>query len=228
MAVRTSFAIFAAAVIAIGASGTAHALASSDTGQPIAIDLSAQSNQDQNQKKNKKGSGQKPAHQNVQRKTNVQQNTVHKNRPSTVTRKSTVKKTTTTKTTTPTAKSSGAPKALRVITTPGPRTVTAARIRGVSASGAGSASIRGRNYSTWRGGGYRVRRGNSWVTFVPLAVLAGIVIAGNNYYPYAYISAPRDYCDGLTEDGCQLMWDDVQTVEGDVVSQCVAYCPWQD
>jgi hypothetical protein len=35
------------------------------------------------------------------------------------------------------------------------------------------------------------------------------------------------YCQGLTEDGCELMWQDVETIEGDVVPQCVAYCPWQ-
>jgi len=33
--------------------------------------------------------------------------------------------------------------------------------------------------------------------------------------------------DGLTEDGCQLVWQDVETVEGDIIPQCVAYCPWQ-
>jgi len=32
---------------------------------------------------------------------------------------------------------------------------------------------------------------------------------------------------GLTEDGCELMWQPVETVEGDLVDQCVAYCPWQ-
>ena len=33
--------------------------------------------------------------------------------------------------------------------------------------------------------------------------------------------------EGQTEDGCELMWQDVQTEEGDVIEQCVAYCPWQ-
>ena len=32
---------------------------------------------------------------------------------------------------------------------------------------------------------------------------------------------------GITEDGCELMWQEVETIEGDVINQCVAYCPWQ-
>jgi hypothetical protein len=27
--------------------------------------------------------------------------------------------------------------------------------------------------------------------------------------------------------GDQLMWQEVETIEGGVVNQCVAYCPWQ-
>ena len=114
----------------------------------------------------------------------------------------------------------------RVVTPRGARTVTASRLRGVPARGAGRAVIRGQNYSVWRSG-YRVRHGSGWRTFVGLGGLGVIVIGSNKYYPYAYISAPEPYCEGLTEDGCQLMWQDVQTIEGDVVSQCVAYCPWQ-
>jgi hypothetical protein len=104
--------------------------------------------------------------------------------------------------------------------------VTASRLRGAPARGAGRTSIRGQNFSAWRRG-YRVRHGNGWSTFVALSALSAIAIGSNNYYPYAYISAPQDYCDGLTEDGCQLMWQQVQTDEGDLVYQCVAYCPWQ-
>ena len=114
----------------------------------------------------------------------------------------------------------------RVVTPRGARTVTASRLRGVPARGAGRAVIRGQNYSVWRSG-YRVRHGSGWRTFVALGGLGVILIGSNRYYPYAYISAPEPYCEGLTEDGCQLMWQDVQTIEGDVVSQCVAYCPWQ-
>jgi hypothetical protein len=56
--------------------------------------------------------------------------------------------------------------------------------------------------------------------------LGAIAIGSDQYYPYAYISAPEDYCEGFTEDGCQLMWQEVPTEEGDAVDQCVAYCPW--
>jgi len=114
----------------------------------------------------------------------------------------------------------------RVVTPRGARTVTASRLRGVPARGAGRAAIRGQNYSVWRSG-YRVRHGSGWRTFVGLSVLGAIVIGSSHYYPYAYISAPEPYCEGLTEDGCQLLWQDVQTIEGDVTPQCVAYCPWQ-
>jgi hypothetical protein len=114
----------------------------------------------------------------------------------------------------------------RVVTPRGARTVTTSRLRGVPARGAGRAVIRGQNYSVWRSG-YRVRHGSGWRTFVALSALGAIIIGSSNYYPYAYISAPEPYCEGLTEDGCQLMWQEVETIEDDVVNQCVAYCPWQ-
>jgi hypothetical protein len=91
---------------------------------------------------------------------------------------------------------------------------------------AGRASFGGRNFSVWRQN-HRVRHGGSWRTFVALGVLAPLLIGANQYYPYAYIEAPEDYCEGLSEDGCELVWDNVETIEGDVVPQCVAYCPWQ-
>jgi hypothetical protein len=33
------------------------------------------------------------------------------------------------------------------------------------------------------------------------------------------------YCAGYTEDGCVLRWAEVPTEEGDLVPQCVTYCP---
>jgi hypothetical protein len=104
--------------------------------------------------------------------------------------------------------------------------VSAARIRSVPARGAGRTSIQGRNYSVWRSN-YRVRRGNGWRTFVALGALGTIAVGAAEYYPYAYIQTPEAYCDGRTEDGCQLVWEDVDTVEGGTYGQCVAYCPWQ-
>jgi hypothetical protein len=116
-----------------------------------------------------------------------------------------------------------------VVTPRGARahTVTAGRFRGMAAHGASRANVRGRNFSVWRGGPYRVRHHGRWRTFAALSALGAIAIGAIDYYPYAYISAPQDYCEGLTEDGCQLMWQEVETLEGDLVDQCVAYCPWQ-
>ena len=114
----------------------------------------------------------------------------------------------------------------RVVTPHGTRAVTASRLRGVPVRGAGRTVIRGQNYSAWRSG-YRVRHGSNWRTFVALGALGAIAIGARHYYPYAYISAPGPYCEGLTVDGCELVWQQVETIEGDVIDQCVAYCPWQ-
>jgi hypothetical protein len=146
--------------------------------------------------------------------------------PKTVTPRRVVPRTVTPRTVTP--RVTATPRTPRAVTPTGARagTVTAARFRGIP-RGAGRAAIRGQRFSTWRGGGYRVRYGGGWRTFVALTALGAIAIGAATYYPYAYIAAPRDYCDGLTEDGCQLMWQEVETLEGGVADQCVAYCPWQ-
>lgn len=117
-------------------------------------------------------------------------------------------------------------KTPRVVTPHGTRTITASRLRGVPTRGLGRTVIGGHNYSAWRSG-HRVRHGSGWRTFVGIGALGAIAIGSSEFYPYAYISAPENYCEGLTEDGCELMWQDVETIEGDVVPQCVAYCPWQ-
>jgi hypothetical protein len=108
-----------------------------------------------------------------------------------------------------------------------PGAVTAARIRGPWTGASRRYTWRGRNYTAWRRGPYRVRYGNGWRTFVAISALSAIAIAGTPYYPYAYISAPQDTCTGFTEDGCQLDWAQVPTVDGGPAYQCVAYCPWQ-
>jgi hypothetical protein len=123
----------------------------------------------------------------------------------------------------------GGPKTAHKVFTPKGKNagvVITAKIRSAPARGAFRTSIRGRNYSVWRSG-YRARYHGGWRTFVALSALGAITIGAYEYYPYAYIDAPQDYCDGLTEDGCQMVYDDVETEEGDIVPQCVAYCPWQ-
>jgi hypothetical protein len=132
----------------------------------------------------------------------------------------------TTRTVTPRATRTVTPRATRTVTPRGTRVVTAGKLRGMPARGAGRTTIHGHNYSVWRGG-HRVRHRGGWRTFVALSALGAIAIGASEYYPYAYISSPEQYCEGLTEDGCQLMWQEVETIEGDVIDQCVAYCPWQ-
>ena len=97
-------------------------------------------------------------------------------------------------------------------------------MRGLPAYGSGAATIRGRNFSAWRSG-YRVRYGDGWRTLIALSLLPPIVYGFGYYYPYAYVAAPEDYCQGFTEDGCQLSWQPVEAIEGGIVYQCVAYCP---
>lgn len=89
-------------------------------------------------------------------------------------------------------------------------------------------AVQGRNFSAWHNNGnYRRRHGNGWATFVALSALGAIALGGATYYPYAYLDAPADYCNGFTEDGCSLRWQAVPTLEGFTDYQCVAYCPWQ-
>jgi hypothetical protein len=90
-------------------------------------------------------------------------------------------------------------------------------------------NVGGTNYSVWRDGdSHRVYRDGYWTTFVGLGVLTPVAIGTAYYYPYAYIDAPASYCDGLTEDGCELEWQPVPTVEGSTEFACVAYCPWDE
>lgn len=109
--------------------------------------------------------------------------------------------------------------------TVGQGSIGRAGMRGASIRDANKVLLGGRNYSIWRDS-HRVRHGGGWRTFVTLSTLGGLAIGGATYYPYAYIAAPAPQCRGLTEDGCQLQWQQVQTLEGDVDFQCVAYCPW--
>ena len=99
-------------------------------------------------------------------------------------------------------------------------------LRAVGTRGTGRVVIGGRNYSVWRGA-RRVRHDGRWATLGAISALSIFFYGGANYYPYAYLSATGPYCEGVTEDGCILRWEEVPTLEGPRVFQCVAYCPWQ-
>jgi len=99
-------------------------------------------------------------------------------------------------------------------------------LRAIGPRSTGKAFVHGQNYTVWRGS-RRVRYGNSWRTFRALSALSVLLIGGATYYPYAYLSAPEPVCEGETEDGCILQWQEIETLEGPRVFQCVAYCPWQ-
>ena len=123
---------------------------------------------------------------------------------------------------------SGGSKTLQAFTPRGTNAgaITMSRIRSVPATGVSRVAIGGQDYSMWRHS-YRARYHDRLYTCVALSALPAILIAANEFYPFAYIDAPESYCDGLSEDGCQLVWQDVETEEGGVIPQCVAYCPWQ-
>ena len=60
---------------------------------------------------------------------------------------------------------------------------------------------------------------------VPFGVLGGIYIGETYYWPYGYVEIARPYCTGITEDGCTLRWEEVQTEDGGTIPQCVQLCP---
>jgi hypothetical protein len=99
-------------------------------------------------------------------------------------------------------------------------------LRAIGPRSTGRTFVHGQNYTVWRGS-RRVRYGNSWRTFRALSALSVLFIGGATYYPYAYLSAPEPVCEGETEDGCILQWQEIETLEGPRLFQCVAYCPWQ-
>ena len=116
----------------------------------------------------------------------------------------------------------------KVVTPKGvaPKVVSPGGLSAIGARRTGRIVVGGRNYSVWRGS-HRVRYDGRWATLAALSALSVFVYAGASYYPYAYISASRPYCEGITEDGCVLRWEEVPTLDGPRVFQCVAYCPWQ-
>lgn len=64
-----------------------------------------------------------------------------------------------------------------------------------------------------------------WKVFVPFTALGVVLIGGGYYYPDAYVGFARPYCSGLTPDGCQLNWQQVNFEDGGADWQCVQFCP---
>ncbi len=67
--------------------------------------------------------------------------------------------------------------------------------------------------------------GGKWKYFVPFTALGVVLVGGSYYYPDAYVGFARPYCSGLTPDGCQLNWQQVNFEDGGADWQCVQYCP---
>jgi hypothetical protein len=67
--------------------------------------------------------------------------------------------------------------------------------------------------------------GGKWKYFVPFTALGAVLIGGGYYYPDAYVGFARPYCTGITPDGCQLNWQQVNFEDGGGDWQCVQFCP---
>jgi hypothetical protein len=196
----------------------------------MTVDLSAQQNNQQKKKTqntnrtrntNKNVNRNTTVHRSVNTRTNTKTNTRTRNVTTTRTNNKTNVTTTRSRTTVTTNK-----KPPRQVTFSSNRqTFKGTRAR--TWHNSGHWSYRGRNYSYWRHGPWRHRYGNGWRTYAALTTLAAIAFGTATYYPYAYLDVPVNYCDGITEDGCQLSWTEVETLEGGVAPACVAYCPWQ-
>ena len=76
--------------------------------------------------------------------------------------------------------------------------------------------IRDRHVVRWRG--------RPW-TVVPIVALGALTVGAIAYSAYAYVPVEQPVCTGYTEDGCFLRWAEVPTVEGELIPQCVTYCP---
>ena len=57
------------------------------------------------------------------------------------------------------------------------------------------------------------------------ALIGPLFFAGRRYEPDGYVVMAEPVCRGVTKEGCVLRWRDVKTEEGDVLAQCVQYCP---
>jgi hypothetical protein len=66
--------------------------------------------------------------------------------------------------------------------------------------------------------------GGKWKKFLPLSAIGVVLLGGAYYYPDAYLSVGRPYCEGITPDGCRLNWQMVGFDDGGGEWQCVQYC----
>lgn len=63
---------------------------------------------------------------------------------------------------------------------------------------------------------------------VPIRYLRPLFIAGAYYYPYRYLPYDGPACFGITDNGCQLQWQEVPVEDSDETDlQCVEFCPQQ-
>jgi hypothetical protein len=76
----------------------------------------------------------------------------------------------------------------------------------------------------WNSGPKKIWWGNKWKVFIPVTALGVVVLGGAYYYPDAYLTVARPYCDGITPDGCRLNWQRVDFEDGESDWQCVQFC----
>ncbi|HLH90572.1 MAG TPA: beta/gamma crystallin-related protein [Xanthobacteraceae bacterium] len=80
----------------------------------------------------------------------------------------------------------------------------------------------------WKSGPKKIWVGGHWKVFVPFTALSVVLVGGHYYWPDAYLTVGRPYCEGVTPDGCRLNWQLVNFTDGGNAWQCVQYCPRPD
>jgi hypothetical protein len=105
-----------------------------------------------------------------------------------------------------------------------PRVVAPRFVPRISPGARGASFVGGRQIYVNRGA-HRARYGGRFVTFVGIGAVAAILVGARYYQPYGYVEVEPPACSGVTDDGCELRLTEVPTEEGDVVPQCVQFCP---